>query len=210
MTSKPMRQKRSAKIDWDELHRRLGQARGAIERTDEAGRSNRNEILRERAVNLARSATPIQAGQLEEHCIEVLEFRSAGERYAFETAYVAQVYPICSITPIPGVPNFVVGIIMSQGEVLSIIDLRSLLDLPISGLADPTSIIVLKGGAMELGILAEEILGIERYPATSVERELPTLSDTMKTYLKAVSHNRTAILSADLLLSDPRLIVEIG
>ncbi|OGB22420.1 MAG: hypothetical protein A3I66_14320 [Burkholderiales bacterium RIFCSPLOWO2_02_FULL_57_36] len=177
----------------------------------EPGHDRQQEILRERAVGLARIAAPAApASPIEERCIEVLEFKSAGERYAFETVYVAQVFPICAITPIPGVPNFVVGIIPSEGDVLSVIDLRSLLDLPLSRLIEPTSIIVLRNQTMEFGILAEEILGIERFPLESIEHELPALSNTVDTYLKGVSSTRTAILNADQLLSDSRLIVEIS
>jgi purine-binding chemotaxis protein CheW len=123
---------------------------------------------------------------------------------------VAQVYPFSPITPIPGAPDFVVGIVAAQGDVLSVVDLRSLLDLPMSGLLEPVAIIALKSETMEFGILAEEVLGVERIPLESIEHELPVLAGKANNYLLGVSANRTAILNAAQLLSDPRLVVEIS
>jgi purine-binding chemotaxis protein CheW len=209
---KPTRVKRNgaAKMGWPEIHRRLQLAHNTIESLTGSDQSRNEQILRERAASLASAAPRVQPAFSSGRSIEVIEFASAGERYAFETAYVAQVYPICPITYIPGAPNFVVGIVASQGGVLSVIDLRSFLNLPLSSLAEPTSIIVLKGEAMEFGVLAEEILGIERYPMDSVEPGLATLARAESTYLKGVTSGRTAILDANQLLSDPRLVVDIS
>jgi purine-binding chemotaxis protein CheW len=220
MTSARKQRIGAAKVDWDEINQRLEHTRNAIKELLDPGQDRQQQILRERAVSLARNAVRTEAVHTEAvrtesaapaaHDIEVLEFTSAGERYAFEAACVAQVNPMCAITPIPGTPDFVVGIISVEGDILSVIDLRSLLDLPISRLTEPTSIIILKGQTIEFGILAEEILGIKRYSPESVERELPALTDTVNTYLKGVTSTRTAILDADQLLSDPRLVVEVN
>lgn len=210
MTSARKQRTGAAKVDWDDINRRLENARNAIKDLLDPGQDRQQQILRERAVSLACIAVRPESLAPAAHDIEVLEFTSAGERYAFEAACVAQVYSMCAITPIPGTPDFVVGIISVEGDILTVIDLRSLLDLPISRLTEPSSIIVLKGQTMEFGILAEEILGIQRYAPESVERELPTLKDTVNTYLKGVTSTRTAILDADQLLTDPRLAVEIG
>lgn len=210
MTSTHNRRKDSVKTDWDEINRRLETVRSTIESLTEPDQDKQLHILRTRAAGLARIAPAAASAGPAPESIEVVEFISAGERYAFETAYVAQVHPICPITPIPGTPTFVVGIIPAQGEVMSVIDLRSLLNLPISRLAEPASIIVLKSETMEFGVLAEEVLGIQRYSLESIEHELPTLSDKAYTYLKGVSSDHTAILNAQQLLSDSRLVVEIS
>lgn len=204
------RGKRSIAIDWDEIHRRLERGRQAIESLDGGDREQQERILRERAAAMANSASRARQAAAPWQGIEVLVFQAAGERYAFETAHVAQVFPILPITPIPGVPDYVVGIMAVEGEVLSVIDLRSLLDLPLSRLAEPSAIIVLKGETLEFGVLAEEIIGIERYPAEALECALPTLADKQKTYLRGVSADRTAILDVQQLLSDPRLAVDAG
>ncbi|HVK94332.1 MAG TPA: chemotaxis protein CheW [Noviherbaspirillum sp.] len=195
-------------IDWDDIRQRLEQSRQAMENLTEPDSVRQQQILRERAVTLAQVAAPSAPVEPLGDCIDVLAFRAAGERYAVETVHVAQVYPMLSITAIPGVPDFVVGIVAVKGDVLSVIDLRSLLDLPLARLEEPSAIIVLQSESMEFGILAEDILGVERYVLQTLERTLPTLGNIEQTYLKGVAPNRTAILDADWLLSDPKLVIE--
>ncbi len=81
-----------------------------------------NRILRERAVHLARptgSSTPQGA------LLELLEFRLASERYAVETRYVSEVHPLRDLTPLPGTPPFVRGIVNLRGRILPVYDLKS-------------------------------------------------------------------------------------
>ncbi|KRB79554.1 hypothetical protein ASE07_25445 [Noviherbaspirillum sp. Root189] len=172
-------------------------------------RDRQEKILRERAASLAATTSSAEPAGSSNDSIEVLVFQVAGERYAFETAYIGKVCPMLPVTYIPGVPDYVVGIIAVYGDVLSVIDLRSLLDLPLSGLAEPEAIVVLRGESMEFGILAEAILGLERYPLESLQPNLPTLANIEKTYLKGVATDRTAVLDAVQLLSDARLVVDI-
>jgi purine-binding chemotaxis protein CheW len=112
------------------------------------------------------------------------------------------------VTPVPGMPDHVVGIIALEGEILSVLDLRTLLELPLSRLAEPAAIIVLRSDAMAFGVLAEGIVGIARYPASSLQHDMPTLADPDKTYLLGIAPGRTALLDAARLLADPRLVVD--
>jgi purine-binding chemotaxis protein CheW len=194
---------------WDELHRRLARSREAIEGLVEPGRERQERILRERALTLAKAVSSGQTLPAGEE-IDVLAFQAAGERYAFEAAHVSQVLPMSSITPIPGVPKFVVGIVAAQGEVLAVIDLRVLLDLPLAKLAEPKSIVVLKGATMEFGILAEEILGTGRYPAAALTQGPPELTNNDALYLKGITPDRTAILNAEQLLSESSPVIVAG
>lgn len=202
--------RKAGKADWTALHRRLEQVRQHIEDLNDAGPDRREQILRERTRALAKLGSIAEAEVLHADSIDAFVFQVAGERYAFEATYVAQVYPMSPLTALPGVPNFVVGITIFQGEVVSVIDLRSLLDLPLSKLTEPTSIIVLQGMGMEFGVLAEEIIGVENYPIASLEPSLPLLADRARTYLKGVTLDRTAILDAAQMLSDPGMIVDVA
>jgi purine-binding chemotaxis protein CheW len=210
MTFERRGRKTIAKTDWSDLYRRLEVARTTAEATIDIDRHGREQVLRARAANMASARSSAKPDSSPGQHIEVIAFASAGEHYAFETAFVGQVHAVGSITSIPGTPNFVVGIIALQGEVLSVIDLRSFLNLPLSSLSEPTSIIVLKGETMEFGVLADEILGIESYPIDSLQRELSAGMDVGNTYLSAVTVGRTAVLDARRLLTDPRLVVEIS
>ena len=191
-------------VDWDQVRQTLERSRRAIEGIDERDPA---AVLAERARALA--AAPAQAGTegSQGGQIEVLVFSSGGERYAFDTAHIVHVSPRLPVTRIHGVPNYVVGIVAVDGEVYSVVDLRSLLQLPIARLVDPHAIILLRGPSMELGVLAEEIHGVERYSAGALERTLPG-QGSAPACLAGVAPDGTAILDAVRLLADPALVVE--
>lgn len=210
MKVKPVLHRNTAGADWQALHRRLQRSRDAIESLLEPRQAEQDRILAKRATALAKSVTRPEDVIAPGEEIDVLIFQAAGERYAFEARHVEQVLPMSSITPLPGVPKFVVGMIAAQGEVLSVIDLRVLLDLPLSRLSEPNSIIVLKGGAMEFGVLAEEILGFWQYQAGALAQGATALTNNDRLYLKGVASDRTAILDAEQLLSESSPVIVAG
>ncbi len=200
--------KRANRIDWRSVHRRLEQARNTIEATGPGDSGVQEQVLRERAAAMAKPLLPASTRKAD--ALELLVFSLAGEQYAFETAFVAQAWPLPGVTPIPGTPDHVVGIVAVEGEIMSVIDLRSLLDLPLSGLAEPTTMIALKDDAMEFCVLAEGIAGIEYADQDDLQHDLPTLGGNETTYLKGVTARRIAVLDAEQLLADPRLVIDMG
>ncbi|WP_136415131.1 chemotaxis protein CheW [Herbaspirillum sp. ST 5-3] len=212
MTRKTLALRRAGAIDWAGIHRRLEEMRNAI---DNIGAGNPldsmelERILRERAVALAKPVLPSKADTLAGDRIDILVFQLAGEKYAFDAAYVAQACPVPPVAAVPGAPDYVVGIVAIEGEVLSVIDLRSLLDLSLSSLTDPTAIIVLKNDAMEFCVLAEEIAGMEQVSEGTLQHALPTMGSKQTNYLKGVTADRVAVLDAEQLLSDARLVVDM-
>jgi purine-binding chemotaxis protein CheW len=194
---------RRGAIDWDAIKRQLEHCRRAA---DDLFSGDPQAILRQRAEALA--AGPAAQAEQAPGVLEVLVFLCGGERYAFETAHVAHVCPRLPITRIPGTPNWVAGIVAIEGEVVSVLDLRSLLRLPVVRLVDQEGLILLRGETMEFGVMADAIVGVERYAAATLEPTLPTLAGIEQTYLSGIAPDRTAILNALALLADPALVVD--
>src|SRR5688572_7065199 len=120
--------------------------------TQNAATSDAAEILRARARALARPPAHTQGA---EAWLHVLEFRLAQERYAIETRYVREVYPLKDLTPLPCTPPFVLGIVNVRGRILPVVDLKKFFDLPEQGLSDLHRVILLEGNGLELGLLAD-------------------------------------------------------
>src|SRR5450759_668816 len=90
-------QKNNKAIDWREVERRLDAARVAIERIWAPAAEDTQRILKERAQTLAREPERAEAADAG---IEVIEFLLADERYAVESEYVREVYPLEDLTPL--------------------------------------------------------------------------------------------------------------
>lgn len=167
-------------------------------------RAEAERILRARAQALAvpmGQSTP--AGAM----LELLEFRLASERYALETRHVQNVHPLRDLTPLPGTPAFVLGIVNVRGRILPVLDLKKFFDLPERGLTDLHRIILVQGNDLEFGLLADVIVGVRSVAADSLQPSLPTLTGIRAEYLKGIGEDRLVVLEVERILADPKIIV---
>jgi len=162
------------------------------------------QILRARAQALAR---PPPRAVVAETLVELLEFRLAQEKYAVEAGYVREVCPLKSLTPLPCTPPFVLGIVNVRGRILPVLDLKKFFDLPEQGLTDLHRIILVQGNDLELGLLADVIVGVRTISAASLQPSLPTLTGIRAEYLKGVTAERLVVLDLASVLRDPKIIV---
>ena len=169
----------------------------------EAAMNADNASLRERARLLAQPSQEAAAAP----AIEVVTLLLAYETYAIETAYVREVYPLKDLTLLPCTPDFVAGIVNVRGQVLSVIDLKQLFELPVKGLTDLNKIVILSDGAMEFGILADTILGVRNIPLHDIESGPPTLSGVRQDYLKGITADGVVVLDAAQLLLNENIVI---
>lgn len=200
----------SNKIDWDQVHRRLNEAKAAIERGFSLNPEEKIKVLKQRARLLSREAERIKN---EEGRLEVVEFVLAYENYAIESEYISEVYPLKEFTPMPCTPNFVLGIINVRGRIISIIDLKKFFELSEKGIADFNKVIIISSSDLnEFGIVADSITGVRSIPISEIQTSLPTLTGVREEYLKGVLDDRVVVLDVVKILSDPKIIIheEVG
>jgi len=191
-------------IDWNEIHRRMEKGRESIERGFEPTPQEKKRILRDRAESLAKQ--PESEEGLEKY-LEVVEFLLAHERYAIETAYIREVYPLRELASLPNTPPFVLGIINVRGQILSVIDIKKFFELPEKGITDLNKVIIIHTDEMELGILADAIIGVRSVPLKQLQPSLPTLTGVRGRYLKGVTKERLVVLDANKIMSDKKIVV---
>jgi purine-binding chemotaxis protein CheW len=191
-------------IDWDALHQRLAALEAALAQGQALPPAAEQAILNEWAQVLAQTGavTAAPGDQL-----EVLTFKLAHERYGLETRYVREVFPLRELTPLPGTPPHVLGLVNVRGQIISVLDLKQWFDLPAAGLTDFNKLILLAAGEMYFGVLADAILEVIVVPATGLQRTLPTFSGPREEFLLGVTADRTILLNGARLLNNPALIV---
>ena len=161
------------------------------------------KVLRQRAQALAQIPPPPAAHTV----LELLEFGLASERYAIERRYVQEVHPLRDLTPLPCTPPFILGIVNVRGRIVPVLDLKKFFELPEQGLTDLHRAIIVRGHDLEIGLLADVIIGISGVPAESLQPSLPTLTGIRADYLKGVTDGRLVVLAVERILSDPKIIV---
>jgi purine-binding chemotaxis protein CheW len=165
--------------------------------------ADERRILRQRAVALAREPTR----QAPDAQLEIVTFLLGHEQYAIEVGFVREVYPLTDLVPLPCTPPFVVGVINVRGQILSVVDLKRFFDVPAQGTADLNKVIILHSHDLEIGILADAIIGTRSLPRSALQPPPPTLTGVHAEYLKGVTSEPLMVLDAAAILSDERLIV---
>jgi purine-binding chemotaxis protein CheW len=193
-------QGQTRRITWSDIHERLERAAQLL--NTGGTHTDKEKVLEERAKVLGRVAAETVTETL-----EVLEFFLAHERYAIETSYVREVYPLKALTPVPCTPAFVLGIINVRSQILSIIDLKKFFDLPERGVTDLNKVIIVHKDKMEFGILADAILGVRRIAAAEIQPSLHLFSGAQAEYLRGVTRERLVVLAAEKLFSAKDLVV---
>jgi purine-binding chemotaxis protein CheW len=195
-------QEQEARVDWNRVRHCLEMAGEAL--AAEPSAEETRSILKARARVLARE--PKQKDAAGEF-LEIIEFRLASETYAIESAFVREVHPLKDLTPLPGTPPFVLGIVNVRGQILSVVDLKRFLDLPHKGLGDMNKMIIVGNDRMEFGILADAILGVRPIPLNAIQPSPLTVSGIGAEYVKGVTGEREIILDAEEILGDEKIIV---
>jgi purine-binding chemotaxis protein CheW len=175
----------------------------------EASPKDKKKILRSRARMLAQEG---EKEGVEENYIEVLVFLLAHEMYAIETVFIREVYPLTELTPVPCTPDYIFGIINIRGQILTIIDMKKFFDLPERGITNLNRVILVEGETMELGILADEIIGIQNISENRLNSPVPTMTGIHAGYLRGVTDEGLILLDMERVLNDRQLIVheEVG
>jgi len=165
---------------------------------------DRKEILKERARMLAEES---KEKEMKEGYIEVVEFMLAYERYGIESSRIREVYPLKEFTPVPCTPSFVLGITNVRGQIISVIDIKTFFNLPTKGLSDLNRAIIVESDGMELGILADYVIGVRMIPLNEIQPTLPTLKDVRSEYIRGITEDRLVILDIEKILADPKIVV---
>lgn len=189
--------------NWEDTYSRLEAANRALEHGWELTTEEKKKILRERAAELSKEAHLEEGGE----SVEVVEFIVAYERYGVESSYVIEVFPMKDITPLPGTPSFITGIVNVRGRIISVVDIKKFFDLPQKGLGDFNKLVIISSGTMEFGLLADSIVGTRKIRTNELQPSLPTLTGIREEYLRGILQDRSVILDAGRLLSDKKLIV---
>jgi purine-binding chemotaxis protein CheW len=198
------RQRRADVIDWPAVRARLQQLHDVLQSNASSAEQAR-AILDERARALGRPhvETPPASDSL-----EVLIFAVGVERYAIETKYVREVVRFLDFTPVPGTPDFVIGVTNYRGQVLCVVNLRSILGVTSRGLTDLSRLIVVGNEAAEFGILADRTDTVGSLRVNEVLSPSESIGEIGREYLVGVTRDALVVLNGAQLLHDSRLSVD--
>lgn len=133
---------------------------GDLRRPDIAYDSARvQEILHERARLLA-NPTALDA----QHEQPLAIFELCGELFALEATQVLEFSDVGDITPVPGAPPHLAGLMYFRGRLLTVIDLRGPLGLTAQGTEWPPHALLLAPPDRAAALLVDRIVALAHFP----------------------------------------------
>lgn len=168
------------------------------------GSPSKVEILQKRAAVLARNPQ-IETDQGE--IISGLAFLLSEEQYVIDATYVSEVIPLREFTSLPCCPPFILGVINLRGRIISIINLKSFLNLPPRGITNHNKLIIVKYHEIEVGLLADEVNAQIPVFIGQLQASLPTLTEKQKEYLIGITPDCSILLDMKKFLSSDEIIV---
>jgi len=132
-----------------------------------------NQFLQEiQAMTAAKQTehnTRTQEGQ--EEYRQWATFSVAEELYGIDVMQVKEVLRYTDITPVPGAPKGIMGIINLRGNVVSVISTRSIFNLADSEIDNNTRIVVVEFDHQELlGLLVDGVDEVLNLPQSEIDR----------------------------------------
>ena len=134
-------------------------------------------------------------------------FTVAGAHYAVPQPHVTELDRVPAFTFVPNVPAWVRGITNRRGDILSVVDTRTLLG--IERLATGTGrmlVVRLLDDSCSLGLLVDEVHQIVSVPPGDVRAPGPGLDGPLAPFLAGLvelDHRTVAVLDLDRLLRSP-------
>ena len=157
-------------------------------------------ILEERARALAE---PLEQAAATGPRLEVLTFSCGGSTYAVDAADAVAVVPLGDLTPVPGTPPAILGVVNHRGRILAVIDVERVVGATGRNGSRVTLGIVVATSGASFVLLADTVPEL-----AALEEGDVTPADRPNGVVRGVTSTMAALLDATALARDPRVAVD--
>ena len=127
------------------------------------------------------------------------------EKYGINVMQVQEVLRVTEIAPVPGAPEYVLGIINLRGNVVTVIDTRQRFGLEPRELDDAARIVIVESNDQVVGILVDSVAEVIDLQLSEIESAPNVGTEDSSRFIQGVaSQNDELLIIIDLnkLLSD--------
>jgi purine-binding chemotaxis protein CheW len=138
-----------------------------------------------------------------EKTLQLVIFRLVREWYGVEITKVKEVIKVGKISYLPSSPEYIAGIVSLRGNILSVTDLKRILNLPHEDLTEKARIIAIESGIVETGFLVDEVVESIEVPVSKIEVPLLTIPAEGAKYIEGqckVNDKLIALISVERVL----------
>ncbi|MFN3919284.1 MAG: chemotaxis protein CheW [Methylohalobius sp.] len=101
--------------------------------------------------------------------VQWVTFRLGNETYGINVMQVQEVLRVSEIAPVPGAPDYVIGIINLRGNVVTVVDTRRRFGLPPKEPDSASRIVIVEAAGQVIGILVDSVAEVVEFRSTEIE-----------------------------------------
>jgi purine-binding chemotaxis protein CheW len=134
------------------------------------------------------------AQQAEGSIAQWVTFQLGEETYGITVMEVREVLRVPEIAPVPGAPDYVMGIINLRGNVVTVIDSRKRFGLPAKEIDDSTRIVIIEAKKQVVGILVDNVAEVVELRASEIEAAPNVGNDQSARFIDGVFSRENQLL----------------
>lgn len=134
---------------------------------------------------------------------QVVVFDLSSEIYALDILHVHEIIRIQPVTPVPGAPDYIEGLINLRGRVVPVVDLRKRFGLPLRVTGDRARIIVVQVSDDIVGVVVDAVSEVITVSPEVVEPAAKVVSGLDAEYIRTIAKidgHLVAVLNPDKII----------
>ena len=147
-----------------------------------------------------------KAEQANDPITQWVTFFLENEKYGVQVMQVQEVLRISDIAPVPGAPDYVMGIINLRGNVVTVIDTRKRFKLPEKESDDSTRIVIIETeNEQVVGILVDSVAEVAELRTSEIESAPNLGNEDSSRFIQGVCNKENELL---ILVDVERLLTD--
>ena len=132
--------------------------------------------------------------QAADQVLQWVTFRLQEETYGINVMQVQEVLRYSEIAPVPGSPDYVLGIINLRGNVVTVIDTRSRFGLPPAEVSDNTRVVIIEAEKQVIGILVDSVAEVVYLKQSGIDNAPNVGTDESARFIQGVANRDGQLL----------------
>lgn len=131
--------------------------------------------------------------------LQWVTFRLDNETYGINVMQIQEVIRVNDIAPVPGAPDYVLGIINLRGNVVTVIDTRKRFGLAPRDMDDNTRVVITETEGHVMGLLVDSVAEVVDIRASEIESAPSVGNDDSARFIQGVySRDGELLILVDL------------
>lgn len=124
-----------------------------------------------------------------EPSLAFVTFQLADSYFGIPMEHVTEIQRVPRITHLPHVPDWIQGVANLRGNIVSVVDLRTILELPPTDAGASRRLIIAQSlvDEMDSGLIVDRVLGIRNVPPSRIAAPTAPVNDVVSQYLSGVA-----------------------